>query len=67
MIEKFSKSFLFINHGISSMSENQVIAYIAKELGVSPEEIPVTDFKCCTCFNILRDQFFRMVFPFLHK
>lgn len=49
------------------MSENQVIAYIAKELGVSPEEIPVSDFKCCTCFNILRDQFFRMVFPFLHK
>lgn len=50
---------------ISSKSEKEVLAYIAKELDTSPETLDVPDYKCCTCFNVLRDQFFRMVFaPF---
>ena len=63
MIEKYSIDCLVDYNDSSSKSEEQVLAYIAQELNVSPDKLIVPDFKCCTCFNLLRDKFYRIGFP----
>lgn len=55
----YSIKWMYHNNDNSCKSEREVLNYIAEELGVSQDVLIVPEFKCCTCFNILRDQFFR--------